>query len=246
LTSPPRETREDGERIYGPIAQLLSKELGEKVIYVRAVNWIDYSNDMKKGAYDIIFDGPHFAAWRVKHLDNAPLVKLPGALTFVVIAHANDPGTNSLRDLRTGAICSLAAPNLGAMAILAQFDNPIYQPSTVEALEPMGVMKAFKANKCRAAIMMDKLLKKLSDDDKKLIKVIYTSRSYPDQTITVSKRVKEEQRKALVTALTANGGVPAAKALLGLYTKQATHFEVAQLDEYAGLEDLLEGVIWGW
>lgn len=246
LSSPPRESAEEGNKIYGPIAQMLSQEIGIRVVYEHPVNWIDYANSMKKGKYDIVFDGPHFAAWRVKHLDHVALVKLPGALSFNVVAHANDTKTNSLRDLRTGAICSLAAPNLGAMAVMAQFDNPVYQPETIESLEPNAVLKSFNENKCQAAVVQDKFLKKLSDDERRKFKIIYTTKPYPDQTVTVSPRINAQQRDAIVAALTVAGGVPAAKSLLSIYTKQATHFEVASANDYGGLENLLEGVIWGW
>ena len=67
LTSPPRESAARGEELYGPLAQLLTVQLGQSVVYERARDWIEYSTRMKQDKYDIVFDGPHFAAWRMKH-----------------------------------------------------------------------------------------------------------------------------------------------------------------------------------
>jgi len=96
------------------------------------------------------------------------------------------------------------------MAVMAQLNNPVKQPDFVEIQDVVNIIPALKAGRCRAARLLDKFYKKTSDEDKKDLKVIYTSPTYPDQTVTVSARVP------------------------------------APSPEYDGLEDLLEGVIWGW
>ena len=68
LSAPPRETAEAGMKIYGPIAQHLSKLLGVIVTYKHPGNWMTYQHEMRDDKYDIIFDGPHFISWREKHL----------------------------------------------------------------------------------------------------------------------------------------------------------------------------------
>ena len=201
---------------------------------------------MRAGKYDIVFDGPHFAAWRMKHLNHTPLVKLPGTLTFVVIGNRNDAKLNKLNDLMTGGWCGLPSPNLATMAVMSQFNNPVKQPDFVEVADVNNIIPTLKSKRCRAAGLLDKFYKKTSDDDKKDLKVIYTSPSYPDQTITVSPRVSPQAREKISAALTAEAGVPAAKALFDKFAKNTSHFVPAPLVEYEGLEDLLEGVIWGW
>ena len=103
-----------------------------------------------------------------------------------------------------------------------------------------------KSGRCRAAGLLDKFYKKASEEDKKDLKVIYTTPTFPDQTITVSARISAPAREKIIAALTAETGVPAAKSLLDKFAKNATHFIRAPSPEYEGLEDLLEGVIWGW
>ncbi|HKQ31288.1 MAG TPA: PhnD/SsuA/transferrin family substrate-binding protein, partial [Burkholderiales bacterium] len=58
FTSAPRETVADGTKIYGPVAEYLSKALGKKVVYRHPGTWGAYRSEMLRGDYDIIFDGP--------------------------------------------------------------------------------------------------------------------------------------------------------------------------------------------
>lgn len=246
LTAPPRESAERGEELYGPLAQLLTTQLGVTVVYYHPRDWIEYAHSMRKDKYDIIFDGPHFAAWRMKHLEHRPVAKLPGKMAFVVVARQNDKEQNRLRDLINGPVCSQASPNLGTMAVLAQFKNPIIQPDLYEVVNANTAHELMQTGKCRTAVMQDKFLFKLSPQEKQNLKVIYASESFPDQTITVSKRVTDRQRAVLAETLARPSGLAATQMLLKQYSKQAMRFEPAQSNEYVGLEALLEGVVWGW
>jgi len=246
LTSPPREKPEEGQEMYGKLASYLSEQTGEQVVYERPQGWIEYVNNMRAGKYDIVFDGPHFAAWRIKHLNHVPLVKLPGTLTFLVVGKRSDAKFNKLGDLITGGWCGLPSPNLATMAVMSQFNNPVKQPEFVEVADINNIIPALKSGRCRAAGLLDKFYKKASDEDKKDLKVVYTSPTYPDQTITVSARISAPAREKIVAALTIESGVPAAKAIFEKFAKNSTHFVRAPGPEYEGLEDLLEGVIWGW
>lgn len=246
LTSPPRESAERGEEMYGPLAQLLTTQLGVKVVYYHPRDWIEYAQSMRKDKYDIIFDGPHFAAWRMKHLDHRPVAKLPGKMAFVVVARQDDKGQNGLRDLINGPVCGQASPNLGTMAVLAQFKNPIIQPDLYEVSTVSAAHELMQLGKCRTAVMQDKFLFKLSPQDKQQLKVIFASESYPDQTITVSKRVTDRQRAVLAETLARPSGLAATQLLLQQYSRQSMRFVPAQSKDYDGLETLLEGALWGW
>jgi len=246
LTAPPRESVARGAELYGPLAQVLTIQLGQTVVYERARDWIEYATNMKADAYDIIFDGAHFAAWRIKHLGHAPVAKLPGELTFLVVSHKADPSLTRLRDLIQGQLCSQASPNLGTMAVLAAFTNPLIQPDLYEVANANDVYTSFKAGKCRAAVFQDKYMNRLSDEEKSNLRVLYSSSRYPDQTVTVSKRVTDRQRAVLTELLTRPAGIAATQELLKQFTKQAKRFDAVQPKEFAGMEALLEGVLWGW
>jgi len=246
LTSPPRESVARGEELYGPLAQLLTEQLGQTVVYKHARDWIEYSTNMRQDQYDIIFDGPHFAAWRMKHLGHTPVAKLPGELSFVIVSHKDDKKHIRLRDLISAPLCAQASPNLGTMAVLAQFTNPLIQPDLYEVANITEVYEQFKSGKCKAAVFQDKFFSKLPFEERAQLKVMFSSGHYPDQTVTVSKRVTDRQRAVLTELLTRPGGIEATQELLKQYTKQAKRFDAVRPQDFTGLEALLEGVLWGW
>ncbi len=246
LTSPPRESPERGQELYGPLAELLTRQLGVTVVYEHPYDWIEYSSKMRGDKYDIIFDGPHFAAWRMKHLQHRPVAKLPGKLSFVVVGKDGDAKRNQLKDIINGRMCGPASPNLGTLAVLAQFQNPIIQPDLYEVADVRTVYEMFREGKCESAVLQDKFFDRLPTDDKGHLKILYASGAFPDQTVTVSRRVTDRQRAVLAELLTRPSGIEATRELLTLYAKKAKSFEATRPTDFDGLENLLEGVLWGW
>jgi len=60
LSAPPRESFKAGNKLYGPLAEHLTKLLGQKVTYKHPENWLHYQRELRNDVYDIVFDGPHF------------------------------------------------------------------------------------------------------------------------------------------------------------------------------------------
>jgi ABC-type phosphate/phosphonate transport system substrate-binding protein len=247
LTSPPRESPADGLKQYGPLAEELTQLLGVKVTYQHPKGWLYYQRDMRTDRYDIIFDGPHFISWRMHQFDHIPVVKLPGNLAFVVITKKENKDVEKLDDLINTPICTIAPPNLSTLTVLARFDNPVRQPRlvTVKGGVP-GVYKAFRAGKCKAAVLRDAFYnKKVPEEDRADIKVVFQSQPVSNQGISVSKRVTPEQRAIIAKALTE----PDNKALeptLKRFGGKAEKMMPATADDYDLHYRLLTGVIFGW
>lgn len=248
FTAPPRESLERGEELYGPLARLLTTELGVKVVYEHPRNWRKYAEKMQKNSYDIVFDGPHFAAWRIKHLGHVPVVRLPGELSFAVIVPRGAKELAIPRDLvKTNTpLCGMPPPQLATIMVLRQFSNPVIQPAIYETLGLQEGYELFRAGKCKAAVFNTKILDKLPAEEKAQFRVLFTTGdALPEQTITVSKRVTESQRAILAALLTRSEGIPATAELLKQFTKQAKNFKPANGQDYPGLETMLEEM-WGW
>ncbi|WP_455203153.1 PhnD/SsuA/transferrin family substrate-binding protein, partial [Kaarinaea lacus] len=128
LSAPPRENPSVGEKLYGPLASHLTELLGEKVVYQHPHNWLEYQRDIRRGVYDIVFDGPHFVSWRLEHLKHDVLVKLPGTLEFVVVIHDDNDEIKSMKDLIGKKVCAIPPPNLATLTLIEQFNNPVRQP----------------------------------------------------------------------------------------------------------------------
>lgn len=249
FTAPPRESPEAGQRMYGPIAEQLSELLGQPVVYEHPKAWQTYSFEMRRGRYDIVFDGPHFAAWRIAHIDHMPVVKLPGSLVFVVIAKSDNTLVRTLDDLNARRVCGIASPNLGTMTLLSQYPNPARQPMVVDVRQGgfKAVYEAWKEGKCEAAVLRDQFFaKKVSEEDKAKIKVIFTSKPIPNQTITVGPKITSRQRSVLTQQWTSEQGAASASGLFGRFSRKTTKFEMADAPQYDGLNLLLEGLLWGW
>lgn len=252
FTAPPREggsggTNERAEDLYGPIADYLSSVLGEKVTYSNPGNWLNYQNLMRDDKYDIIFDGPHFISWRIEHLGHEAIARMPGPLDFVLIAHADDNSINKIDDLVAHTFCSIPPPNLATLAVMEKFRNPVRQP-TIKAIRG-GANEAYTAfvnDKCSSVVLRANFFgKKLTDEQRRQAKVIFKTIGYPNQGFSVSKRINAGARAKLKQALL---GEPDKRMLelIKRYGKPSDRFVTTDNTEFKGLNNLLEGVIFGW
>lgn len=250
LTGPPRETPEKGMKMYGPIAAHLTKTLGVKVTYQHPGNWLKYQREMRNDKYDIVFDGPHFIAWRVAHLGHEALVKLPGKLQFMLV---NDKGNSKVDNpdkLIGKRICGISPPNLSTLSVLDYYRNPVRQPIIKGIKGGMGkVHKSFRGTKakCDAAVLRTAFYKKkLKDNQRANLKTLYLSKAMPNQGISVSKRVSQKLKDKIAKDLTLGKGVASTKGVLKRFGGKAKSFIPVKPQEYAGYNMLLEGVIFGW
>lgn len=246
LTAPPRESAMKGAKLYGPLALKLSELLGKKVIYEQPKNWLDYSRNMRMGRYDIVFDGPHFSAWRMKHLKHQPVAALPGALEFVLVTHADNPHFKKPRDIAGKRICGMPSPQLATDMILSLYPNPSIQPIIYEV--PGGIKKmykAFKAGKCHATIFRIELFEKLPANEKSKLKIVARTDSLPNQTVTISKRLRKNA-PIISGFLTSKKGAMTANNLLSRYSKSAMYFQKPTPVKYKDVELVLEGIVFGW
>jgi len=240
LAAPPRESLKNGRSVYNPIAKGIEKLIGEKVIYQQPRNWFDYSIKMRSGAYDIIFDGPHFAAWRIVNSDHIPVAALPGKLKFFLITDINNDPINNLIDISKLVMCGMPAPNLGTGMIMAEYSNPNKQPMIYESRSFTNAYKNFNAGECHAVVLRDKVYSKLSRDEKSSIKIIFMSEALPNQTVTIGPNLTIYASK-IRRFLTSSGGRKVAKNLLDRFSKNNPKFIRARKRSYYGLEKYLQG-----
>lgn len=247
FTAPPRETKAAAEKLYGPLAKAMTVWSGEKVVYKYAGNWLSYSNDMRAGKYDIIFDGPQFVSWRMAQQGAVPLASLPGKLQFVVAT--TDPSVKKVSELVAQKVCTIPSPNIGALFVLDQFKDPMQQPVIVPVTHggQAAIYKAQAQGECVAAIYRTGFYdKKLTDVQRSKLNVIYTSRTAPNQTITAAKSVPAAVRKHIADGLVSASSEKPESGILARYAQGAKHFVKVDPKDFKGLDHLLEDVVWGW
>jgi len=201
FTAPPRGNEENEAKVYQPIANYLSKATGKKIVYKHSDNWLSYQDGMRKGAFDIVFDGPHFVSWRMANLKHTPLAKLAGNLAFVVAVRKDNKHIYNIKDLAGRTVCGLAPPNLATLTLYGQFPNPMRQPLVLEAESFEQAFKNMMDGKCTASVLRDKMLEKLNKD-KDSVRVIFHSPGVPNQAFSAGPRLPTEARYKIAEALT--------------------------------------------
>ena len=250
LTGPPRETPEAGLKMYGPIADHLTKALGVPVTYVHPGNWLKYQREMRGDKYDIIFDGPHFISWRIEHLGHEALVKLPGKLQFMLVSKVGRQEYKHPDELIGKRICGISSPNLSTLSILDYYRNPVRQP-VIKGIKG-GMPKVYKTLMddkagCNAAVLRTAFFnKKLKKEQREGLKTIILGKPMPNQGISVSKRVAKNYKEIIKKELTIGGGVSTTQGIRKRFAGKAKSFIPAVPGEYDGYNMLLEGVIFGW
>jgi ABC-type phosphate/phosphonate transport system substrate-binding protein len=242
LSSAPRDSKEKEEEIYKPLTALLSKAAGETVRFQHGANYLVYQSEMRKGTYDIVFDGPAFVGWRMARMNHVPLVKFPGNLVFVTITRKDQAKINELKDLAGRTVCSFPSPNLSTLTILDQFENPSRQPKIIPVQAFPEAYKGVVAGKCVGGVLQAKLYQDL-DKDTKAAKVLFTSKPLPNQAFSAGPKVTAAQRDKIVQALLSPEGAAASQKLRDVFKVQS--LQAATVDEYQGLGRLVRGE-WGF
>ena len=249
LTAPPREKPAAGKIIYEPVAKYLSQLLDRKVIYQHPGNWFNYQTMMRKDKFDIVFDGPHFISWRIKHFKHEVIIKLPGALQFMAVTKADNTKLNEGKNLIGKKFCGISPPNLSSLTFLASFANPVLQPRVKGIKGGMGkVYQAFEQNKCPAAVLRNTFYKnKLTQAKRDKLKIIFTSKALPNQAVSVSSRLSKKEKAIMTSALLKGAGANSLKGILKRFGGgKVKSFIKTDNAEYKGYNKYLEGVIFGW
>jgi ABC-type phosphate/phosphonate transport system substrate-binding protein len=242
LSAAPRESAARSLETYQPIAEFLTKALGQPVVYRHPDNWIVYQSDMRKDVYDLALDGPHFIGWRMAALGHAPVVKFPGQLSFVVIARKDNDRVKTLKDLIGQSLCGFAPPNLATVVTLYEFDNPVRQPALVDVQGFRVAYEGVVSGKCTGGILQTKLYEEY-DKEKQAVKIVFRSQPLPNQGISASKRISPELRAKITEALLSPAGKAATQKLREEFKNQ--DLVPAGVLEYDGLGVLLRDV-WGF
>ncbi|MCG6873232.1 MAG: phosphate/phosphite/phosphonate ABC transporter substrate-binding protein [Gammaproteobacteria bacterium] len=245
FTSPPRESAEAGEKMYGPIASYLSAQLGRKVVYEHSRNWLHYIDQLRADHYDLVFDGPHFISWRMQRHGHTPLVRLTGGLSFVVLARADDQRVTEMSQLAGRPVCGHAPPNLATLTMQAQFPNVSREPIVREMRGFNNIFKAVLDGKCIAGVVPLGVYRKLNTGEAEgRLRVLFQSPPVAHQGITASSRVSVDEQERIRTSLLAEESQEATKALRDRFGR-GKPFQSASVEEYAGLSVLLKDV-WGF
>jgi len=242
FSAPPRESAEAAAEIYGPIAEFLSRATGKQVVFRRPANWIAYQTEMRRGDYDLVFDGPHFNGWRASHLQHNILAKAPGDHSFVVAVKQSSKLTE-LKQLTGRALCGMSPPNLGTLTVLREFNNPMRQPVIRNTQGWDRIYADMQAGRCAAAILPARHLAKY-DPTGSNARAIFRARNFPSQALSAGPRVSTAEQAAIVRTLTSPEARAATLKLRDAYALNGDMLPASK-DEYLGIAGILKDT-WGY
>ena len=240
FSTAPTDTPDATRKLYNPLMNYLAQATGVKFVIEPAQNYVEYSNKLRAGAYDMLFDGPHFTGWRMERMGAVPLARLPGDISIVVVVRA-DSTVSAVGDLVGVRVCSFASPNMLTMDFLSYFPNPARQPILVREQGFKEVTECLRSGKGDAAVLRDKVWAKQDQNGLKVLAEKY--RSYPERTFSVSKDVDPALREKIAAALLSEEGQKAAAPILAAFKKDK--LIPADPKVYDGLGNLLSPV-WGF
>ncbi len=244
FTAPPRGSAEKETKVYAPIAEYMTEITGKKFVYRHPGNWLSYQRNMQRGAYDLVFDGPHFVAWRMAKAKHMPLVSLPGKLAFVVFTSAGNKDFTKVSQLKGRTVCGLAPPNLATLTLYDQFKNPLRQPLVIEVRSFPKGYQAVMSGKCVAGVMRDKMFFKLNKKANKG-KVIFHSRGIANQAFSAGPRLTKEDQQKITDALLSPTGFVRMKNFHARFNKKGKPLSRATVAAYRDHWKLLKDV-WGF
>lgn len=238
LSAPPRETPQEGQIIYGPVAKYLSNVLGKKVTYQHPGNWTIFRIHMQKGNYDLIFDGAHLNSYRAEKLNHNILVKAPSANQYVLIVRQDKARLRNIGRLVGRTICALAPPHLATIMVLDQFKNPVRQPLIVNTEGWANIYKNVQTGKCEGGILPTEALDNL-DKTGEHMRVLFTTSPLPNQALSAGPRLSKQEQEKIVQALVTEKAIrPTAKLRETFLVGKG--FIPATNQEYTGLAKYLE------
>jgi ABC-type phosphate/phosphonate transport system substrate-binding protein len=243
FSAPPRETEEEGIRTYQPIADYLSRVIGKRIVYKHPGDWLTYQTEMQRGSYDLVFDGPHFNSWRLANLQHHALVKIVGEHAFAVVVRKDDRRFTDVRQLAGQKVCGMDPPNLGTLAVLGEFNNPLRQPLIVNNLGWTKVYEGVAFDKrCAAGILPVANLEKFPNYENQ-VRVLYKTRTLPNQAFSAGPRLTAEDQARIAAALVSQEGMGVTARLRAEFGGEGLAY--ATKAEYTGLDTYLKDT-WGY
>ena len=244
FSAPPRDTEEGSIRTYQPIAEYLSRIIGKKITYKYPSDWIAYQTEMQKGNYDLVFDESHLNSWRISNLRHNALVKIADEYAFAVVVRNDDARITDIKQLVGQKLCGMSPPDLGTLAVLDKFNNPMRQPLIVHSVSSAKVYAGLtQENKCAAGILPIADLEKIPNNEM-LTRVIYKTHPLLNQAFSAGPRIARDDQARIAAALISPESGPALSRLLSAYgTSKGLAF--ANKNEFVGLDAYLKNS-WGY
>lgn len=233
LSAPPLGSEQDALDRYEPVARYLSQILGKKVVYRHPSSWRVFHAQMRKGAYDLVFDSAHLNSYRVQNLNHTVLAKAPKKKQYVVVTKLDNLRYQKIQDLAGRTICASAPPELSTAMVVGKFNNPMRQPLIVNTEGAQTIFDNVLKRKCEAGIVALSDFKKL-DPRQRYARAVHITKSVPAQAFSASPRLSKREQNKIIRALTSASSIKPTANLRSAFNV-GERFTRGSNNEYLGL-----------
>jgi hypothetical protein len=148
----------------------------------------------------------------------------------------------SVGEMAGRTFCTHAPPNLGALVLLSQFDNPARQPVILSTDGWDRIYEGVTSGRCTGGVLPLANLKKF--DKLGATRVVYRTAALPNQAFSAGPRISIEDQAKIATALTAAEAAGPTERLRATF-KGGESLVAATNGEYAGIAQFLRNE-WGY
>ena len=236
LSIMPLQSEERTREIFQPMASYIQHLTGKKVELHTYPNFISYWSETQKGdKYDVVFDAANFIDYRNKTHDFTVIAKQPGTVSISLIVPEDSIVFDS-EELVGKKISTLGPPSIAAVNIYGMYENPVRQPTVVEANNSQHVIKMLQEGKVDAGMIPTPLVSGIMANEGG-INVVLTTEPVPSMGISVSPGVTSEIREILVKGFLEADKTPEGKKMLE--GTSLNPFEKTSNQNYFGFSEMM-------
>lgn len=235
FTAPPRESTEQANTLYKPIAEFFSETLGQQVVYEQPKNWVTYLETLVMDKAHLYFSEPHSVGFQIASLDHQLLARGPDENWLVVARKGSDFKFAGRR------ACLLPPPDFGYLLFVSQqefLQNPSITPhvNTVDLYEDAVI--GLIGDECQYTAVPNYFYSLFPETYRSQL-VQKNLTNSPGQAFTASSKLSPEQVSKLRAALLSGHGQTVLKDLRSRFMNGEKLFAAQNIEMYSRQSKIL-------
>ncbi|MBI3900373.1 MAG: PhnD/SsuA/transferrin family substrate-binding protein [Gammaproteobacteria bacterium] len=182
------------EQGYRPLTQHLKALTGHDWVVQAPTEFVVYWETLRRNAYDLALDAPHFTDYRARKFGFTVLAKVPDTLSYSLLVRADqriaDPTT-----LANKRIVTLGFPHMGPARLQAIFPNPLRQPVVIETADAVAAIESLLSQKADAALLPATFVSERMEQGG--LTVVLSTEPLPQLALSASPRLSSAMQNAI-------------------------------------------------